>query len=194
MSYRNRYWIDAGGGWRDRRNGNRSSTGPSRKVDRRKYRVRPPAPWKAPAPRPKRKPPKPKPPVEGVLLPHSSPRDYKSTFRFFLESVDEGHPNQIITAYLILKRTDATYITANNPKGVRIFAEQYGDLRRARARVLTLADVVDSFKFDTDWIPHIRALKGASLGSTPAKGDPIRQELAHKKLGRKKRSTKKRKK
>ena len=188
MAYRNRYFIDSAGRWRDRKNHNRVSSGPQRKVDRRKYRVKTPTPWKP------RKKPKPKPTPDNLLR-HDIPDEYQSTFRHFIESVDKGHPNAIATCYAILKRTNARYITAENANGVRIFAIRLGDITRSVARKMTVADLQErALKFDTDWHPSIHTLKGKAMKHTPVKGDKTRSRLAKKYLrknGEKKRKKRK---
>jgi hypothetical protein len=186
MTYRKRYWRDSANRWRDRRNHNYCSAGPSGDFDAREYSrftVNTPDPWEAPAPKPKRRKRKPKErpaptPQPTDVLPHNSPPEFTSPFAKFLESVDIGHPNVIVSTYLILKRTSTSYISASNPNGVRVFAVQFGDMTRSEARKQTLADVnTDFYKFDTDWIPHIRALKGKNLSRTPASGDKTRSRI-----------------
>ena len=133
-----------------------------------------------PEPEPKPKPkPKPKPrPGKGQLLCHKIPPEFTSPFRKFLESVDKGHPNEVVTTYLILKRTSARYITEENPDGVRYIAENYGDITRSKARKLTVGDVSRAaYKRDGDWIPCILALKGKNLARTPAAGDKKRSQI-----------------
>lgn len=187
MAYRKRYWIDSAGRWRDRKNSNRLSTGPSRKVDRRRYRVTPPTPWR---PRPK---PEPQPPEPSDLLRHDSPEEYVSTFTRFLMSVDEGHPNTIKTCYIILKRTDANYESAKNKSGTRYFAVQHGDLRLSVARKMTVADI-EEYRYDPDWHPAIRAMIGRNVTSTPAKGDDARRDAWNELLAEREKPKKKGKK
>jgi len=184
MAYRKRYWRDSANRWRDRRNRNYCSTGPTGEVDARQYSrftVNIPDAWEAPAPKPKRRKrkPKPTPPPQAIdVLRHDIPEEFTSPFAKFLESVDVGHPNQIITTYLILKRTSTSYISAKNPNGVRVFAVRFGDMSRAQARRQTIGDVnTDFYKFDTDWMPAILALLGKNISRTPASGDKLRSRI-----------------
>jgi hypothetical protein len=186
MAYRKRYWRDSANRWRDRRNHNYCSTGPAGEVDARQYSrftVNIPDAWEAPAPKrrkPKKKPkPKPTPAPQAIdVLRHDIPEEFTSPFAKFLESVDVGHPNQVITTYLILKRTSTSYISAKNPNGVRVFAVRFGDMSRAQARRQTIGDVnTDFYKFDTDWMPAILALLGKNISRTPASGDETRSKI-----------------